>query len=118
MKAFERGLLAEQVACELFLKQHPGSRLLGHRVTCRQGELDLVFEVFSVGQESPTLVFVEVRFRQPQAWVSAAASLRPKKKWALQQAARFYLSRYRGSAFQLEFQFWCWDGKCWDIYHG
>lgn len=55
---------------------------------CRHGEIDLVM------QDGESLVFVEVRYRQPGRFASAAATVDRKKQQKLIRAAAFFLGQH------------------------
>lgn len=65
-----------------------GLRELGRNFSCRGGEIDLVM------MDKKTLVFVEVRFRQPSAFASAAESVDLHKQKRLIHCALAYLARH------------------------
>lgn len=55
----------------------------------RGGEIDLVMD------DDGTLVFVEVRFRKPGRFASAAATVDVRKQRRILSAARCFIARYR-----------------------
>lgn len=59
---------------------------------CRQGEIDLVM------LDGGTLVFIEVRYRRPNRFARACATVDANKQRKLARAAAVYLSRH--SAFR------------------
>jgi putative endonuclease len=81
------GRWAEQAALEYLTGQ--GLRCLARNHRCRFGELDLVM------RDEAVLVFVEVRYRNNDAFGGAVASVTPAKRRRLIVAARHYLSRLR-----------------------
>jgi putative endonuclease len=83
------GRWAERAALD-FLTAH-GLQCLARNHRCRFGELDLVM------RDHATLVFVEVRFRQSDAFGGAVASVTHAKRRRLITAARHYLGRLRGT---------------------
>lgn len=80
------GDLAEKTA-KSHLKQH-GLKHLASNYSCRFGEIDLIM------QDGETIVFVEVRCRQENALVSAAASITPQKIAKIQKTAQHYLLQF------------------------
>jgi len=81
------GRWAEKAAREYLVDQ--GLHCLARNHRCRFGELDLVM------RDDATLVFVEVRFRQSDAFGGAAASVTLAKRRRLIAAARHYLGGLR-----------------------
>ncbi len=79
-----RGVAAEALA-EALLSRH-GVRILGRRLRCRGGEIDLV------GLDGDTLVFVEVRLRAPGRFGDAAESITATKQRRIIHAAQWWLS--------------------------
>lgn len=82
----ERGERYEQLALARLLEA--GLRLVARNFRCRLGELDLVM------QDGDCLVFVEVRYRKPGRYASAAESVDGRKQRKLQKAALFFLGRH------------------------
>ncbi len=74
-----------------------GWRILGSQVRYRVGEIDLVAEEPLPGG-GWALVFVEVRSRNSDAWVSPEESVKGAKLARLRRAVAFYLAGYRGRA--------------------
>ena len=87
MKRSEAGAKAEQLAAD-FLSAR-GLTILRRNVRTRFGELDLI------ARDGDTLVFVEVRLRQKQAFGGAAASITPAKQARMIASARIYLASLR-----------------------
>lgn len=79
----QKGQYAEQLAREHLQQQ--GLRWQASNFRCKQGELDLVM------LEGETLVIVEVRFRQSQAYGGALASITPKKQASIIAATQHYV---------------------------
>ncbi len=82
-----RGDLAESAARAALL--HAGLREVASNVRYRGGELDLVM------LDGTTLVFVEVRYRQSQAFGGGAASVDGGKRRRLVHAAQLVLAERR-----------------------
>ena len=80
------GQLAENVALQYLLDQ--GLCLIARNARFRVGELDLIM------QDQTTIVFVEVRWRRPSAFGSAAASVDWRKQQRMIRAAQLWLARY------------------------
>lgn len=80
------GTQAEKLAGR-YLKQH-GLKLLRSNYHCRFGEIDLIMS------DGDTIVFVEVRCRQENAWVSAVESINAGKIAKIQKTAQFYLMSF------------------------
>lgn len=81
------GAHAETRACEYLCAQ--GLHLVTRNYRTRRGEIDLIMDDASI------LVFVEVRFRRPGAWVSAAESITRTKRQRIVAAASHYLATHR-----------------------
>ncbi len=66
-----------------------GLKRVTRNYLCPAGEVDLIM------RDGHTLVFVEVRFRTEQAWVSAAESVTPAKQRKVARAAAHFLQHHR-----------------------
>ena len=77
------GAAAEQMACDYLREQ--GLTLLGQNFRTRRGEIDLIM------QDNGDLVFVEVKFRQSNAFGSAEESITRQKCERLTAAALGYM---------------------------
>lgn len=84
-----KGKKAEDVACNYLIKND--LRLVARNYHCRYGEIDLIM------QDSDTLVFVEVRYRQSSQFGSAAESVDHNKQRKLVFAANHYLQTHPSS---------------------
>jgi putative endonuclease len=71
--------------------QAQGLILIARNVRYRCGELDLIM------RDQHTLAFIEVRWRRPSRFVSAAASVDFRKQQRLIRAARCWLAANAGS---------------------
>lgn len=71
-----------------FLNQ-AGLRLLRRNFHCRLGEIDLIAE-----DRQRNLIFIEVRYREGDAYGGAAASVGPRKQRRLRLTAAHFLQRY------------------------
>lgn len=80
-----KGKKAEDVACNYLLKN--GLPLVTRNFTCRYGEIDLIM------QDSDTLVFVEVRYRQSNSFGKAAETVDHNKQRKLVFTANYYLQK-------------------------
>lgn len=87
-----RGDLAESAARDALLRA--GLREVAANVRYRGGELDLVM-LDRDGRGGDTLVFVEVRYRQSQAFGGGAASVDSGKRRRLVHAAQLFLGEHR-----------------------
>jgi putative endonuclease len=87
MKHSQAGAQAEELAAAFLTAQ--GLTILRRNVRTRFGELDLI------ARDGATLVFVEVRLRQKQAFGGAAASITPAKQARMIASARIYLASLR-----------------------
>lgn len=87
-----RGKQAENAARDALLKA--GLREVARNVNYRGGELDLVM-LDGSGRDGATLVFVEVRYRQSQAFGGGAASVDIGKRRKLVHAAQLFLAEHR-----------------------
>ncbi len=81
-----QGQAAETAALEAMRRQ--GMRLIARNVRYRIGELDLIM------RDQDMLVFVEVRFRRPSRFGSAAASVNGAKRRRLIRAAYCWMRQY------------------------
>lgn len=79
------GAQAEQLALA-HLQKHE-LILITQNWRCRFGELDLVM------RDGATLVFIEVRFRQHQAWGGALASVDARKQHKIIVTAQHFLQK-------------------------
>ena len=79
-----RGGPDESLAAAFLERQ--GLKILERNYRCRFGEIDLV------AASGATLVFVEVRARESEAFGGAAASITAAKRQRILRAARHYLS--------------------------
>lgn len=82
----ERGRAAEDLALQ-HLQGH-GLRLIERNWLCRLGELDLVMI------DGDTVVFIEVRYRQYQAWGGPLESVDARKREKLSNAANAFLQQH------------------------
>ncbi|HXH03902.1 MAG TPA: YraN family protein [Candidatus Competibacteraceae bacterium] len=80
-----QGKQGEELACRYLSAR--GLRLVQRNYRCGAGELDLIM------RDGATLVFVEVRWRAPNRYASAAETITPTKRRRLILAARHYLLR-------------------------
>jgi putative endonuclease len=87
-----RGNRAEAAARDYLLRA--GLREVAANANYRGGELDLVMLDRS-GRDGDTLVFVEVRYRQSQAFGGGAASVDSGKRRRLVHAAQLFLAEHR-----------------------
>ncbi len=76
---------AEQIALDYLLARN--LRLVARNFHCRVGEIDLIM------LDRDCLVFIEVRYRKPNRFASAANSVDSRKQVKLIKAAAFYLCR-------------------------
>ena len=102
---------AEQEAAEWFLN-HYSAVLLARNLRFKQGELDLIFEQV-LPNETIELVFIEVRTRSLNSWVSAVESVTFAKQPKLSRAVRLFLARYRGPAKSIRMDILARDGATW-----
>ncbi len=106
------GKESEEQAKSWLLTQS-GYHFLQSNYRCRWGEIDLIFEHDLHPDGSVELVFVEVRARGVQGWVSAAESVDWKKQRRLQKTAAYFLSQYQGPARSMRFDLLYRDGEAW-----
>lgn len=85
-----RGRAAEEAA--LHFLESRGCTLVERNYRCRLGEIDLVM------RDGGSLVFVEVRARDSDAFGGAAASIDFRKQRRLAAAARHFLMTHPGAA--------------------
>jgi putative endonuclease len=69
------------------LLEKAGLVVLERNFRCKTGEIDIICS------DGPSLVFVEVRYRQNPRFASAAASVTRAKQRKLIRTAQFYLQR-------------------------
>lgn len=82
----QRGQLAEDRACDYLQAQ--GFELLTRNYRLRGGEIDLI------GRDGDYLVFVEVRYRNTEAFGGALSSVDLRKQQRIIRTAEHYLMRY------------------------
>ena len=82
------GNAAEQLAFR-YLRDR-GLAPVAHNFRCRHGEIDLVM------LDDDCLVFVEVRYRSPGAFASAAMTVDRRKQSRLVRTAEMFLATRRG----------------------
>ena len=80
----------EEMASQYLLEN--GYEILARNVVYRCGEIDIV------ARQGDTLVFVEVRKRDPRSGIAPEETLTPTKQKRLLRAIRLYLARYSGTA--------------------
>jgi len=80
-----KGKKAEDVACNFLIQN--GLSLVTRNFSCRYGEIDLIM------QDSDTLVFVEVRYRQSNKFGMAAETIDNNKQRKLVFTANYYLQK-------------------------
>ncbi len=80
-----KGKKAEDIACSFL--QRNGLKVVDRNYQCRYGEIDLIM------QDSDTLVFVEVRFRNSSKYGDAAETVDKNKRRKLIFTANHYLQR-------------------------
>ncbi len=83
----QKGDLAEREA-EQFLLDN-GYKLVVRNYRIHQGEIDLVVE------QDELIVFVEVRYRRNQSYLSPVFSVNEKKRKKLRKAALAFINHYR-----------------------
>ncbi len=86
------GQLTERLAA-VFLRLR-GLRIVYRNYTCPRGEIDLVASHQKKNQ-TPTLVFVEVRYRSSEQYGSAAASIDETKQLRLIRSAEYFLNAFK-----------------------
>ena len=92
----------------LYLEQK-GLKMLGKNILYPCGEIDWVGEESVKGKL--TLVFVEVRKRDPRSWIRAEETLTYPKQRTLRNAVQRYLLSYRGPAQELRIDLIAFDDK-------
>ncbi len=73
----------ESVACNYLNKKH--LKKIKRNYTCKAGEIDIIMT------DKNTLVFVEVKYRKNDDWVSALESVTKTKQRRIIKAAQMYL---------------------------
>ena len=81
-----KGAAQEARACEYLLEK--GLRLITQNFSCKMGEIDLIM------QDTNSLVFVEVRYRENGRFGGAAASVTRGKQRKIIRTALFYQQRH------------------------
>ena len=91
--------------------------LIRRNFRCREGEIDLVLDERCLKSGRQTLVFVEVRGRHRDQWVSAVDTVTFPKRRKLERAARRFLARNVSTAQSpwesLRFDVVGFDGQSW-----
>lgn len=80
------GRLGEDAVCHYLVAQ--GAKILCRNFQIRGGEIDII------AQQDEQLLFVEVKTRRPDALISGAAAITPRKQQFLIRAAQVYLQRH------------------------
>ncbi len=83
-------------------------RVLAKNVTYPCGEIDLVAEVGS--GNALTLVFVEVRKRDPRSWIRPEETITYPKQRTLKNAIARFLIHYEGKAQNIRIDLLAFDG--------
>ena len=91
----DRGLRGETAAREMLMAK--GLRFLAANFRDGRGEIDLIFG------DGDCLVFVEVKTRNPKAWLRPAAAVNRAKKRLLSKTALGYLRRLQRPAVRFRF---------------
>ena len=86
------GQLTERVAA-VFLRLR-GLRIVYRNYTCPREKIDLV-ALQQKKNQTPTLVFVEVRYRSSEQYGSAAASIDETKQLRLIRSAEYFLNAFK-----------------------
>ena len=86
-----------------------GYRFVAQNVNFKSGEIDLIFEQL-LGRKIE-LVFVEVRKRSNEGWISAEESVTFPKQRTLKNAVTQYLQRYRGKASSMRIDLIAFNGE-------
>jgi len=73
----------ESVACRYLKKKH--LKKIKKNYTCKAGEIDIIMT------DKKTLVFVEVKYRKNEDWVSAIESVTKTKQRRIIKAAQMFL---------------------------
>lgn len=93
MNKRQAGNLGEDLAVSYLTRR--GYRILERNYRCRQGEVDIV------AQDGNCLVFVEVKYRNGNAWGDPAEAVNGAKQKKIYQASRYYLYQHRYTEDQL-----------------
>ena len=86
------GQLTERLAAVLLRLR--GLRIVYRNYTCPRGEIALV-ALHQKKNQTPTLVFVEVRYRSSKQYGSAAASIDETKQLRLIRSAEYFLNAFK-----------------------
>lgn len=109
------GTRAERMAEAWFLEMNLGARVLDRNFRIRAGEIDLIFEV--PGVRGLELVFVEVRSRSPEGWVSGVESVTWPKQRRIERAIEAWLAKRTRAGSRrwrsLRIDVLGWDGHEW-----
>lgn len=87
-----QGIKAEQLALVYLLEQEP-FQVLAQNFRCRFGELDLILGG-TEPPEQPSLIFVEMRYRENDRFGGALQSVTYAKRQKISRTARFFLAKY------------------------
>ena len=101
-----------ELEAERWFLQQSGYCLLAKNYRCRWGEIDLIFE-HELSHRAVELVFVEVRARVRNVWVSAPESVDWKKQKRLKKTAEYFISQYQGLAQSMRLDLLFWNGSVW-----
>ncbi|MDR3608785.1 MAG: YraN family protein [Oligoflexia bacterium] len=110
-----RGLAIEEQACRYLLisRRQEEARIIARNYRWRGGEIDIVLEE-NRRNGAIELVFVEVRARTGDFWVSGIESVGFRKQLRLRRSIERYLARYSGRARTVRVDILAWDGKRWE----
>jgi len=86
----EKGFSYEDLACEYLIKTKK-FKLIQKQFQAKTGEIDLI--MLDPNRSSPTLVFIEVRFRSSQAFGKTEETVDYQKKMRLIRTAAIYLQK-------------------------
>jgi len=88
VNAANRGQVAEFKAEKYLIKK--GLKLLARNYQTKAGEIDLIM------LDKDQLVFIEVRYKQNDAWASSVESVTIQKQRKIIKAAKYYLQKHEG----------------------
>lgn len=92
----QKGNYYETIAADYLVRQ--GLTVLAQNFSCRQGEIDLICQQHRhnneiILSELPTLVFVEVKYRQYQKYGGAIATISASKQRKIRHTAQYYMNQ-------------------------
>ena len=95
MNRKKEGVTGEQTVCEYISAQ--GMRVMQRNFSCRGGEIDIV------ARDKGTLVFIEVKSRESEAFGFGAEAVTRTKRRRIVQAAKLFLLIHKAPEMDVRF---------------